>query len=191
MPRGRPARQPPPASASALTPSAFGALRPGLLSDLHAVHAIHFDPLVLGGHQRLLSVSQFRPSFARLLTFGHVFVHERDGQVVGFCMVSRLDGRAAHVARLDAFAVTPLVQGTGVAKAMLVETLTALHRAGARRLEAAIDSNNACALRFLAGQGFTVEGTLRGYLASNTLPPFADAFLLARSLTSSGHMLPR
>ena len=61
------------------------------------MHAIHFDPLVLGEHQRPLSVSQFRPSFTRQLTFGHVFVHERDGCIVGFCTASRFEGRAAQI----------------------------------------------------------------------------------------------
>lgn len=165
------------------TAGGAGVLRPATLSDLQAVHAIHFDPLVLPGlHQPPMSVSRFRSLFTRQLTLGHLFVYERAGELVGFCMASRHEGRAAHVARIEGFAVLPVVQGTGVAGAMMQAVLAALYREGVRRLEVAVDSGNPCALRFLARLGFASEGTLRGYLASTTIQPFADACLLARAL---------
>ena len=131
-------------------------------TDLDAVFAIYM-------HERVIPYlgfdpmprAEFVPLYRELLASRSFFIHEVDGRVAGFYRISRLDGRARHVAALGTLAVDPAFQGRGIGRTMIGEAIEALRAAGVLRVELLVEADNPRAIRFYESLGFEHEGTMR------------------------------
>jgi putative acetyltransferase len=101
-----------------------------------------------------------------------------DGSMVGTAGLERYAGRRSHVASLGMGVHDDFV-GRGVGSALLRALIdTAEQWLAVRRLELAVYSDNARAIRLYERHGFDVEGTLRAYAFRDGT--YVDALAMAR-----------
>ncbi|MDA7414923.1 GNAT family N-acetyltransferase [Xenophilus arseniciresistens] len=132
--------------------------------DQAKVHAIHSHPQVSPFlTYEPMSLHDFGPVYAEMLSSGAFYVWTVRGQVAGFYRITRYPGRASHVALLRTLAVDPDAQGQGIARAMVEDALLHLRADGVRRVELYAEADNPRALRFYERLGFVREGLLRGF----------------------------
>lgn len=141
-----------------------------LYMDRAVVPFLGFDPMPL---------ENFRPIFDELLASGAFFVYEVSGEIAGFYKVSRLPGRAHHVASLGSLAVAPEYQGLGIARAMVRDAIEELRASGVKRIELIVESDNPRAIAFYERLGFATEGRLRKFYKRSHEPHYVDDYLMA------------
>jgi len=127
------------------------------------------DPMPLEG---------FALVYADLLARGSFHVWEVSGALAGFYRTQRYDGRARHVALLGTVAIDPQRHGQGVGRAMVADAIERLRADGVRRVELFAESDNPRALRFYAGLGFVLEGTLRQFYKRDGEAGYVDEHVL-------------
>lgn len=87
-----------------------------------------------------------------------------DGQVVGTASLEQLAGRRSHIGRIG-MGVHDDWTGRGIGSALLAALVDLADQwLGLRRLELAVNTDNAPAIALYRRFGFTVEGTHRGHL---------------------------
>ncbi|MBM0103194.1 GNAT family N-acetyltransferase [Steroidobacter sp. S1-65] len=150
-------------------------LRLATPADRDAVYSIYMHPEVIPylGYDPM-PAEAFVPIFQELLDCRSFYVFERDGKVAGFIRSSRQPGRAAHVAYLGTFAVSPDWHGTGVARQIMEETIALLKKQGVLRLELQLEPDNPRALAFYTKLGFQQEGRLRAAYKRAGDPHYTD-----------------
>lgn len=158
-------------------------LRPARREDEAAVHRIYADPAVVPFlTYETLDAAAFRPVFADLLAAGDFHVFEHDGEVVGFCKMTRMPGRAGHVAHLGPLAIAPDRHGQGLGQAMLREVLARLEAGGATRVELMAEADNVRGLAFYEKLGFAAEGVQRFAYRRAADPDYVDEVLMVQFL---------
>lgn len=123
-------------------------VRPMVHDDLPSVQAIDaaaFKPL----WQNSLPYLEYAYHQAALAT-----VIEKDGQVAGY-QISTATSQGGHLARL---AILPALQGQGLAKALLRDTLLQFTRRGARSLTVNTQHDNQVSLALYRQMGFSLTG---------------------------------
>jgi putative acetyltransferase len=130
--------------------------------DLEPVFRIYMHESVIPflGHDPM-PLDEFRGVYQGLLGSGAFFVYELSGRIAGFFKVTRLEGRARHVAVLGTLAVSPDAHGQGVGRAMMNEAVSMLRALGIRRIELLVEADNQKARAFYSTLGFEQEGVLR------------------------------
>jgi putative acetyltransferase len=149
--------------------------------DLDAVFAIYMDDAVVPflGHDPM-SLDAFHVVFDALVGSRSFFVFEHEGELAGFYKTTRFPGRASHVVQLGTLAVAPRFQGRGVAQAMLDDAVKRLRKAGVKRIELIVESDNPRGLAFYRRQGFEQEGTLKKFYKRSDQDHYVDDHVLAR-----------
>jgi len=158
-------------------------LRLATPADEDAVYAIYMHPDVvpfLG--QDPMSSADFRPLFQELLDCGSFHIFERDAQIAGFCRTTRHPGRAAHVAYLGTFAVSPRWRGTGIARELMERIIAMLEAQGILRLELMLEADNPRAFAFYRKLGFVQEGIMRAAYKRSSDPHYTDEIFMAKIL---------
>lgn len=106
-------------------------------------------------------------------------------EVVGmYKLNANLPGRASHVSSAT-YLVRPDMQGKGIGRAMLQESLHRASASGFRSMQFNfVVSVNRAAVTLYEKHGFSVVGTLAGAFLHKQLG-YVDAFVMSRSLTES------
>lgn len=148
-----------------------------------AVHAIYMHPEVvpyLGIDP--VSLEGFEPYYAGLLANGAFFVVTRDGEVRGFYRENRQPNRSSHVCILTTLAIAPSEKGSGLAAAMIEESIGLMRAAGVLRVELTLEADNQRALAFYRRLGFEQEGRLRKAYKRAGEPDYLDELVMSRWL---------
>ncbi|HTU64448.1 MAG TPA: GNAT family N-acetyltransferase [Steroidobacteraceae bacterium] len=151
--------------------------------DLAAVYAIYMHPEVvpyLGIDP--VSLAEFAPYFAGLLSGDSFYVVTRGGDVRGFYRATRQQGRSRHVVILTTLAISPAEKGSGLAKAMIDEAIELLRADGVLRVELTLEADNARASSFYRKLGFEEEGRLRKAYKRAHEADYCDEIVMARWL---------
>lgn len=158
-------------------------LRLATPADRDAVYSIYMHPEVIPylGYDPM-PAEAFAPIFQELLDCRSFFIFERDRKVAGFIRSSRQPGRAAHVAYLGTFAVSPDFHGTGVARQIVEELIAMLKKQGVLRLELQLEPDNPRALAFYTKIGFQQEGRLRAAYKRASDPHYTDEIYMGMLL---------
>jgi putative acetyltransferase len=152
-------------------------------TDLEQVFHIYTHESVIPflGHDPM-SLDDFCSVYRDLLGSGAFFVYELSGRIAGFFKVTRLEGRARHVAILGTLAVAPDHQGRGVGRAMMNEIVSMLTALGIRRLELLVEADNPRARTFYGSLGFQEEGVQRKAYKRAHQDHYVDEIMMARLL---------
>lgn len=156
-------------------------------TDLEQVYRIYMHESVIPflGHDPM-PLEAFRAVYQHLLGSGAFFVYEIEGRIAGFFKVTRLDGRARHVAMLGTLAIDPDRQGRGIGRAMMNEVLSMLRALGIRRVELQVEDDNTRARNFYGTLGFEQEGIQRKAYKRAHEDHYVDEIMMARLLEPAG-----
>jgi putative acetyltransferase len=149
-------------------------------ADVPALTELANDPGYRSGTLRLpyQSVEETARILAALGARDQLLVAVHDGVVVGNAGLHRQSGRRRHVATLG-MGVRDACRGRGIGTALLRALLDlADNWLDLRRLELTVFTDNAPAIALYERQGFSREGTLRGYAFRDGI--YVDALMMAR-----------
>ena len=125
-----------------------------------------------------LPVSDMQRMIDGLTTLDRLIVAVSGQVLVGFIFFHRLRGRCFHTAKLGMGVHDDWI-GRGIGTALLSSVIDmADNWLALRRLELAVASDNAAAIRLYTRQGFELEGTLRG--AEFRDGRYLDQYVMAR-----------
>lgn len=105
------------------------------------------------------------------------FIAVEDGQVVGWCDISRADHPAESHSGQMGMGLLPNFRGRGLGKALLASALAAARHASFHRVALDVYSTNTIAIRLYETMGFEREGLLRD--AHQTADGYRDIVLMA------------
>jgi [ribosomal protein S18]-alanine N-acetyltransferase len=110
--------------------------------------------------------------------WGDLFlVAEGGGRIWGYMVTCTRTREGSRKAQLVSVAVVPEARRSGVASALLTQTLRRLRRLGATRLTLMVKVTNSAALEFYRKRGFQTLRIWRGYYEDGK-----DGWLMARDL---------
>jgi ribosomal protein S18 acetylase RimI-like enzyme len=158
-------------------------LRLATPTDRDAVYSIYTHPDVIPflGYDPM-SAQDFAPIFQELVDCRSFYILERDGNVAGFCRITRQLGRASHVATLGTLAVSPRWHSTGVAHELLAHIFAIAKAQGILRLDLMLEVDNPRALAFYKKLGFQQEGILRAAYKRSSDAHYMDEILMGKLL---------
>ena len=152
-------------------------------NDFQRVHAIYTHEAVAPylAYEPMCSDS-FHEIYAELLASGAFFVYEERAEVVGFYSITRLQGRAGHVAQIGSLAIDPSMAGRGLGQAMIRDALAELRATNVLRVELLVEADNERAIGFYKKLGFRVEAIMRRAYKRAADTDYTDELLMVRFL---------
>lgn len=158
-------------------------LRLATPADRDAVYSIYMHPDVIPylGYDAM-PAPDFGPIYAELVACGSFYILEREGDVAGFCRITRQPGRAAHIGTLGTLAVSPRWRGAGVARELVEQVIAIAEAQGMLRLELMLETDNPRALAFYTKLGFKQEGLMRAAYKRSSDAHYIDEIFMAKLL---------
>jgi RimJ/RimL family protein N-acetyltransferase len=155
-------------------------LRQASISDFDALFCIYMDKEVNPFlNFEIMNEDNFKEIFQELINEGHLFVFDKNNEIVATCVVIRQKRRAEHVASLGTLATNPQFQRQGIGTQFMTALLEKLKEDGIKRVDLCVEADNPVAQQFYKKLGFQLEGVLKKYFKRPYENHYIDEHMMA------------
>ena len=157
-------------------------LRVGNEADFDTLFPIYMHPSINPYLSfEIMDKTSFKRLFNELIKSGTLYIYENDsGDLLGTCIVYRLERRCSHVVQLTTLAINPNFHRQGFGTAFVHTLIDHLRKdLSIKRIELFAEVDNRGALNFYEKLGFRNEGCLKNYYKRADEVDYVDELILA------------